>query len=103
MFSRKSDFFIAFLAVCSILLLLMTLHAALSIRHEMPNIRAKAGMVRELRLTDFCLFTDARYSRHPSMSDLHTAFQDHPISFEHFPSGTIVAPPPHIYHYGLDQ
>lgn len=103
MFSRKSDFFIVFLAVCSILLLLMTFYAAISVKQEMPNIQVKSGMVRELHLTDLCLFTDARYTRHPSMADLHSAFQDYPISFEHFPSGTIVAPPPHIYHYGLDQ
>lgn len=103
MFSRKSDFLIIFLAVCSILLLLIIIHADLSVRNEMPNILAKARMVRELHLTDLCLFTDARYTRHPSMADLHTAFQEHPMSFEHFPSGTVVAPPPHIYHYGLDQ
>ncbi len=103
MFSRKSDFFIAFLVICSVLLLLMTVHAALSVRYAMPNIQAKAGMVRGLHLTDLCLFTDARYTRHPSMADLHTPFQDHPVSLEHFPSGTVVAPPPHVHYYGLDQ
>ncbi|MDQ7787416.1 MAG: hypothetical protein RDU01_07390 [Thermodesulfovibrionales bacterium] len=85
------------------LLLLMTVHAAFSVRHAMPNIQAKARMVRGLHLTDLSLFTDARYTRHPSMADLHTAFQDHPMSFEHFPSGAIVFPPSHIHSYGLDQ
>jgi hypothetical protein len=101
--SRKSDFFIVFVVICSMFMLLMTVHAAFSVRHAMQNIQAKARMVRELHLTDLCLFTDARYTRHPSMADLHTAFQDHPMSLEHFPSGTVVAPPPHIHHYGLDQ
>lgn len=49
---------------------------------------ASAALVREAGLTDLALFTEARYSRHPSMADLHTAFQDNPMSFEHFPSGT---------------
>ncbi|MFZ5906615.1 MAG: hypothetical protein ACOYVJ_04310 [Nitrospirota bacterium] len=100
---RKSDYFLGFLAVSIMLMVIMAFHAARSIRHQMPDIRAKAGMVRELHLTDLCLFTDARYTRHPAMADLHTAFQDHPVSFEHFPSGTIIAPPPHLNSYGLDQ
>jgi hypothetical protein len=37
------------------------------------------------------------------MADLHTPFQDHPMSFEHFPSGTLVTPPPHLRQYGLDR
>ena len=52
--------------------------------------------MERLELTDLCLFTDARYARHPSMADLHTAFQDSPMSVEHFPSGTLVLPPPHL-------
>jgi hypothetical protein len=49
-----------------------------------------------LALTDLCLFTEARYTRHPSMADLHTPFQDHPLSLEHFPSGSLIAAPPHL-------
>jgi len=51
------------------------------------------NLVRELQLTDLCLFTEARYTRHPSMADLHSAFQDHPMALEHFPSGSLVSPP----------
>ena len=28
------------------------------------------------------------------VADLHTAFQDSPMSLEHFPSGSLAAPPP---------
>jgi hypothetical protein len=52
--------------------------------------------VKQLELTDLCLFTDARYTRHPSMADMHSAFQDLPMAFEHFPSGSLIAPPPHL-------
>ena len=51
-------------------------------------------MVRALQLTDLCLFTEASYTRHLSQADLHTAFQDSPMSLEHFPSGSLVGPPP---------
>jgi hypothetical protein len=50
--------------------------------------------VRRLDLTDPCLFTEARYTRHLSQADAFSAFQDHPRSLEHFPSGSIVPRPP---------
>ncbi len=53
----------------------------------------KAEMVRRLELTDLCLFTEASYTRHLSQADLHTPFQDTPMSLEHFPSGSMVEPP----------
>ncbi|MDD5364874.1 MAG: hypothetical protein PHR30_05995 [Gallionellaceae bacterium] len=47
-------------------------------------------------LTDLALFTEARYTRHPSQADRHAAFQDHPGALEHFPSGALMPPPPHL-------
>lgn len=58
------------------------------------------ALAAELSLTDLVLFTDARYTRHPSMADRHTPFQDYPLSFEHFPSGSLIPPPPHVRSYG---
>jgi hypothetical protein len=52
------------------------------------------AQVEKLQLTDLCLFTEARYTRNPSQTDLCSAFQDHPVSLEHFPAGSIVPPPP---------
>ncbi|MCX7948664.1 MAG: hypothetical protein N2509_00980 [Treponemataceae bacterium] len=62
----------------------------------MESLRRKSEVVRTLELTDLALFTDARYTRHPSMADLNTAFQDYPMAFDYFPSGSIVAPPSHL-------
>jgi hypothetical protein len=62
----------------------------------MPLLQERAEIVRVLGLTDLCLFTEARYTRHPSMADLSTPFQDYPMSLEHFPSGAIMGPPPHL-------
>jgi hypothetical protein len=50
-------------------------------------------LVRVLGLTDLALFTEARYTRHPTLTDLHSAFQDHPGAIEHFPSGSLLLPP----------
>lgn len=59
--------------------------------------------VRTLGLTDLCLSTEARYTRHLSQADYHTPFQDHPVALEHFPSGTLIAPPPHLRHAPLSR
>jgi len=84
------------------LFLLVIMHASRSRAVLQPMITGQASMVREYGLTDLCLFTDARYTRHPSMADLNTPFQDYPLSFEHFPSGSLVPPPPHLVSHGLD-
>jgi len=54
----------------------------------------KRELVRILSLTDLALFSEARYTRHPSQADLFSAFQDFPGVFEHFPSGSLVMPTP---------
>jgi hypothetical protein len=57
------------------------------------HLASNQELVKSLRLTDLCLFTEARYTRHPAMADHHAAFQDHPMALEHFPSGSLVTPP----------
>ena len=75
---------------------LMFADAAISRHLDRESVRERREIVRVLTLTDLCLFTEARYTRHLSMTDLNTPFQDHPMSLEHFPSGAIVGPPPHL-------
>jgi hypothetical protein len=60
------------------------------------GLAKRKHLVHELQLTDLCLFTEARYTRHLSQADLHSAFQDYPMAFEHFPSGSMVSPPEHL-------
>jgi hypothetical protein len=96
MFQRKSNVFLTFIGANLILLCLMFVHAFFVRRASEPLLQEKREMVRKFELTDLCLFTDARYTRHPSMADLNTAFQDYPMSFEHFPSGSILTVPPHL-------
>lgn len=59
---------------------------------ERARVAQEAEIVATLGLSDLALFTEARYTRHPALADLATAFQDNPASFEHFPSGSFVAP-----------
>lgn len=46
-----------------------------------------------LGLTDLCVATEARYTRHPAVSDPIAPFMDHPGALEHFPTGSFWAPP----------
>ena len=57
--------------------------------HEEIQKIAVAG----LGLTDLCVATEARYTRHPAVSDPMAAFMDHPGALEHFPTGSLWAPP----------
>lgn len=74
------------------MLALLMLHASLSQTAQQALLEHKTALVKNLRLTDLCLFTEARYTRHLSQADLNTAFQDHPLSLEHFPSGSFTQP-----------
>jgi hypothetical protein len=98
---RKSDAFLGFLGIMILVIGLLYLDARLSQRIDVSASRERRAIVRVLNLTDLCLVTEARYTRHPSMADLHTAFQEHPLSLEHFPSGSFIAVPPHMRTAGV--
>jgi len=87
---RKSDRFLSGVAAASALVLLSALDAGLRARAAAPAIAERSALVRSLDLTDLALFTEARYTRHPSQADLHSPFQDHPFALEHFPTGSLV-------------
>lgn len=90
---RKSNFFLFYLASNILLLVVMFAHASWKRGTETEVLREEEEMVRRLELTDLCLFTEANYTRHLSQADLHTPFQDSPMTLEHFPSGSLVTPP----------
>jgi hypothetical protein len=71
-----------------------------------PGLATQAALVARFGLTDLSLFTEARYTRHRALADLHSPFQDHPHSLEHFPSGSLLPPPTHLTqprHEALDR
>lgn len=90
---RKSDQFLFFTAFNGIVFILMLLHSYHGQATANAKLRERTRLARELMLTDLCLFTEARYTRNPSLADLHSSFQDHPLSLEHFPSGSFISPP----------
>lgn len=45
-------------------------------------------------LSDLCIATDARYTRHPAVSDEVAPYMDHPGNLEHFPTGSFWVPRP---------
>ncbi len=90
---RRSGILLLFLSVSTLLLLLTIVDAANQRERASLALKQRTELVGDLGLTDLALFTEARYTRHLSQSDLHTAFQDHPMAMEHFPSGSILPPP----------
>jgi hypothetical protein len=96
MLKRKSNIFLLWLIINICALSLVYGHACFRGLNDEPFLKERVSIVIKDELTDLCLFTDARYTRNPAMADFATPFQDHPSSMEHFPSGSIIAPPPHI-------
>ena len=93
---RKSDIFLAFVLLQVAAIGLVLVDAAVRRSLAEPVLGQRAEVVRVLGLTDLALFTEARYTRHPSLADRHSPFQEHPLSLEHFPSGSVVSPPSHL-------
>jgi hypothetical protein len=89
---RKSLLFLLILSAQIILLGAAFLHAGSANKASLSERSERAVLVEKLQLTDLCIFTEARYTRHPSMADLHSAFQDHPGAKDHFPSGSMINP-----------
>ncbi len=85
-----------FIGVCALAFLLTFADASAQRAARSVALGEKRLLVEQLGLTDLCLFTEARYTRHPSQADLHSAFQDHPLGLEHFPSGSLLTPPAHL-------
>jgi len=76
-----------------LILLFLFAYGQISIADRKDEIVNKKTLVSHLMLTDLAIWTEARYTRHPSQADIFTPFQDFPSSIEHFPAGSILAPP----------
>lgn len=90
---KKHKIFLGITLVeCLVLGLLFFFSRASLETQEERVIPAKRELVKTLELTDLAIWTEARYTRHPSQADFFTPFQDSPSAFEHFPAGSILAP-----------
>jgi hypothetical protein len=57
---------------------------------ELPQL---AALTAALGLSDLAVASEARYTRHPALSDPMAPFMDHPGAMEHFPTGSFWRPP----------
>ncbi len=55
---------------------------------KIQHFSQKKQLVQKLLLTDYCLSTESRHTRHISMTDIIAPFQDLPAYLEHFPSSS---------------
>ena len=89
----KHKFFLGFTLLEIVALTMLLLHGQVTAtKRNREEVPAKKQLVKHLKLTDLSLWTEARYTRHPSQADIFTPFQDFPSSFEHFPAGSIIGP-----------
>lgn len=100
---RRSTLFLFWISFLIIVWGILCGHALIGQRTNLVSLQRKSEVVKKLELTDLALFTDARYTRHPSMADFNTAFQDYPMAFDYFPSGAILAPPSHLRGEGINR
>lgn len=104
MFIRNSTKYLVFLGVIGgLFVVFLVLHPVIDGMARDKSVAQMRAITRELGLTDLCLFTEARYTRHLSQADLHSAFQDYPMALEHFPSGSLVLPPEHLLKKGVTK
>lgn len=69
------------------------LHASRLRETLQSDYAVQAIAVAGLGLSDLCVATEARYTRHPAVSDAMVPFMDHPGAIEHFPTGSFWAAP----------
>ena len=65
-----------------------------------PDARDEARRVSAasaLGIADLCLSSDARWLRHPSLSEPGAAFQDLAGGLDAYPAGMVLAPPVSAY------
>lgn len=89
---RRSLQFLLFTAASLTIFMLLPLHARHAQRQSGGDEQLQREQLRGLHVTDLCLTTEARYTRHPAVADHHAPFQEHPLALEHFPSGALILP-----------
>ncbi|MEI6825441.1 MAG: hypothetical protein WCK54_07600 [Desulfuromonadales bacterium] len=90
---RPSTIFMSLLFSGICIVCFLFVHAQMRSAADLPLLKKHARLAGQLGLTDLALCTEARYTRHPSQSDRHSAFQEHPGALEHFPTGAFIPPP----------
>ncbi|MEJ2545746.1 MAG: hypothetical protein P8Y99_16910 [Calditrichaceae bacterium] len=61
--------------------------------NALTQTNADAAIASRFLLTDLCLSTESRHTRHLSQPELIAPFQDAPGYMDHFPSSTFIGAP----------
>jgi hypothetical protein len=76
---------------CTVLVVLMVCSLGFGGLHTNQTRQQQTKkLAAALLLTDFCLSTESRHTRHFTMPELIAPFQDFPAYHEHFPSSTFM-------------
>ena len=89
---RKSVILFALLSSIVILDILLAAHLNSKAKVYEQNQMIMRLVVHELGCSDLAVATEARYTRHPSVSDGVVPFMDHPGDIDHFPTGSFWVP-----------
>lgn len=89
---RRSIQYLLITTTSLTIFLLLPLHARHKQLQSGGDSNLQPAQLRNLQVTDLCLATEARYTRHPAVADRHAPFQEHPLALEHFPSGAVILP-----------
>ncbi|OGW25964.1 MAG: hypothetical protein A2X59_04330, partial [Nitrospirae bacterium GWC2_42_7] len=73
---RRSSVFFIFLISCFTVISFLLIKSGSDISKHQLITNDISDITSALKLTDLTLFSDARYTRHPSQADLFSAFQD---------------------------
>jgi len=71
----------------------LVVHSSRQIEKQQENGELFDVTTSGIGLTDLCVSTEARYTRHPAVSDPVVPFMDHPGAIEHFPTGSFWTAP----------
>jgi biotin transporter BioY len=89
---RPSAGLLAVFLVLAILFSVLAQSSESKRRTQQENVLLLQRVVSHLGLSDLALSTEARYTRHPAVSDAVVVSMDHPGAIDHFPSTFFWAP-----------
>ncbi len=88
--------YLALFLFATLLLVAAALHADIAARRQAAQASGNAlrPLTAFLGLADLAVSTEARYTRHPALSDMAVVGMDLPGAIDPFPSTLFFAPPP---------
>ncbi len=101
---HNNTFFIKRLLLLLSLLIWGSLAALMGFHYfKTPNYRPKQQLATKFLLSDYCLSTESRHTRHLNFPELIAPFQDVPGGHDHFPSSSFLFPNPSRFQQGFSE